>query len=141
LVLLIELWQPPHPTSSDVDRVELAVSFAATVAYDQLRQSRDARLKVAVCGTQVFRTDQYSGCEMLLDHLAVASAAATADVRPLIDEAAELRSASTRLVIVSSRPNCDVLARFGAQAGTTNDICLAAEAQALSPYFVLEDDA
>ena len=141
LVLLVELWQPPHPTSSDVDRVELAISFAATVAYDQLRQSRNARLKVVVCGAHVFQFDQSSGCEILLDHLASASAAAAADIRPLIEEAAELRSASTRLVIVSTRSGSDVKRRFGTQPGSANDICLAAEAQTLSPYFVLEDDA
>src|SRR5439155_22974626 len=92
LVLLVELWQPPHPTSSDMDRVELAVSFAATVAYDHLRQSREARLQVAVCGTEVFRGDHHSSGEKLLDHLASAAAISTADVRPLIREAAERQS-------------------------------------------------
>ncbi len=141
LVLLVELWQPPHPTSSDLDRVELAISFAATVAYDQLRQSRNARLKVFVCGTEVFQTDQSSGYELVLDHLASAVASVSADIRPLIEEAAEMRSASTRFVIVSSRPGTEVQSRFGVQAGFADDICLAAEAQALAPYFVLEDDA
>jgi len=141
LVLLVELWQPPHPTSSDMDRVELAVSFAATVAYDHLRQSREARLQVAVCGTEVFRGDHHSSGEKLLDHLASAAATSTADVRPLIHEAAERQSASTCLVIVSSRPRGDVQARFRAAPHSTNTVCLAAELEELSPYFVLEDDA
>jgi uncharacterized protein (DUF58 family) len=34
LVLLVDLWQPEHPSSADLERVELVVSFAATVVAD-----------------------------------------------------------------------------------------------------------
>jgi uncharacterized protein (DUF58 family) len=34
LVLLVDLWQPDHPSPADSERVELVVSFAATVVAD-----------------------------------------------------------------------------------------------------------
>src|SRR5262249_46573352 len=91
-VLLVELWQPPHPTSADLDRVELAVSFAATVAYDHLRQPREARLQVAIRGAELFRSDHHTSDEPLLDHLASTTATPTADIRPLVREAVERQS-------------------------------------------------
>jgi uncharacterized protein (DUF58 family) len=141
LVLLVELWQPPKTTAADFDRVELAVSFAATIAYDHLRQSRDARLKVAVVGREIIRCDQQSGDEALLDQLARASADPTADVRPLIEEVERHRSEGTRLVIVSTRSNAELRNRLGDLATHTNNVCLTAEAAELAPFFVLEDDA
>ncbi|MCX7418797.1 MAG: DUF58 domain-containing protein [Planctomycetia bacterium] len=141
LVLLVELWQPSKPTTADQDRVELAVSFAATITYDHLRQSRDARLKVVVVGSEVVRCDQYSGDEVLLDQLALAVAAPTADVRPIIAEVERYRSQGTRLVVVSTRSNREISSRLGDLTTHANNTCLAAEVTELAPFFVLEDDA
>lgn len=140
LVLLVELWQPVHPTSADLDRVELAVSFAATIAYDHLRQSRDARLKVVVCGQEIFRCDQHSGSEALLDQLAQATAGAGADVRPLVHEVDRHRSEGTRLVIVSTRSNKEMSTRLVDLFTQPNNLCLTADASELAPFFVLEND-
>jgi len=140
LVVLIELWEPPKPTASDFDRVELAMSFAATIAYDHLRQSRDARLKVVIAGSDVIRCDQHSGDEALLDQLARATATQTADVRPLIAEVDRYRSEGTRLVVISTRSQSDMSRIIGKLATQPNNTCLTADVAVLAPFFVLEDD-
>jgi len=38
VAVLVELWQPTRPSRDDLDRVELAVSFAATIVADVCRQ-------------------------------------------------------------------------------------------------------
>lgn len=138
LVLLVELWQPVHPTTSDTDRVELAISFAATVLHENLRQSREARLRMIVVGSQTFAWDQLSSLEQALDQLALASAAPTADIRPVIDEAMQRISGSSRVVVVSSRPRSELLTRTRDVAEPVELLCLSAEVRDLSPYFVLE---
>jgi hypothetical protein len=138
LVVLVELWQPANPTTSDVDRVELAVSFLATVVHEHLRRSPDARISVIVCGSETQRWNHQTNTEVLMDRLAVASAAATADLNSHVEEARRLRKLTTQLVIVSSRTCEDVLARYGSLADGSANLCLAANLTDLSPYFLLE---
>ena len=138
LVLLVELWQPAHPTVADLDRVELAISFAATAMHENLRQSREARLRMIVVGSQTFVWDHHSSLEVALDHLAVASASTTADVRPVLDETMQRISASSRVVVVSARPRDELLKRTTGVAEPVELLCLSTETQDLSPYFVLE---
>src|SRR5690606_38054331 len=52
LVLLLDLWAPPHPADEQQDRVELAVSFAATVCVEQLRRGYDAAVEVRIAGAE-----------------------------------------------------------------------------------------
>ena len=138
LVLLVELWQPAHPTASDLDRVELAISFAATVLCENLRQSREARLRMIVVGSQTFAWDHLSSLEHALDQLALASASTTADVRPVIDETMQRISSSSRVVVVSARPRGELLTCERGVADPVELQCLSAESRDLSPYFVLE---
>lgn len=141
LVLLIELWQPADPTTSDLDRVELAISFAATVLHENQRQSREARLRMIVVGSRTSAWDHLSSLEQALDQLALASASPNANVQPVIDETMQRISSNSRVVVVSARP------RGGLQTRTRNAdepvelLCLSAEPDDLSPYFVLEEQA
>ncbi len=139
LVLLVELWQPVHPATSDTDRVELAISFAATVLHENLRQSREARLQMIVVGSQTNAWDQHSSLEQALDQLAMASSSPKADIRPVIDEAMQRISGSSRIVVVSSRPHSDLRTRTREVAEPAELLCLSAEVGNLSPYFVLEE--
>ena len=141
LVLLVELWQPAQPTAADLDRVELAISFAATVLHENLRQSREARLRMIVVGSQTTTWDQLSSLELAFDQLALASASATADVRPAIDETMQRISSSSRVVVVSSRPRGESLTRTRGADDPAEMLCLSAESDDLSPYFVLEGPA
>jgi uncharacterized protein (DUF58 family) len=49
LVLLVDLWQPASPTAEDLERVELVVSFAATVVADLCRRP-GFHLRLALTG-------------------------------------------------------------------------------------------
>ncbi|MFM9962135.1 MAG: DUF58 domain-containing protein [Planctomycetaceae bacterium] len=138
LILLVELWQPAQPVSSDLDRVELAVSFAASVLYENLRQSREARLRIVIVGAVTLWWDHQSSVELALDQLAVAVAGSGADVRPTLEETMQRISSSSRVVVVSSRPRDDLRARTGDVIAPVELLCLSAEPRDLSPYFVLE---
>ncbi|MFQ5733481.1 MAG: DUF58 domain-containing protein [Planctomycetaceae bacterium] len=50
LVVLLDLWLPDKPTASDRDRVELAVSFTATLCVEHMRLSRDAVVTLSAAG-------------------------------------------------------------------------------------------
>ena len=138
LVLLLELWQPDQPTASDLDRVELAISFAATVLHESLRESREARLQMIVVGSQTSAWDHHSNLEAALDQLALASGSAAADVRPVIDSTMQRISNSSRVVVVSARPRSELLTRTRGVSEPVDLLCLSAEACDLSLYFVLE---
>ncbi len=138
LVLLVELWQPAQPTAADLDRVELAISFAATVLHQSLRESREARLRMIVVGSQTSAWDHLSSLEQALDQLALASASVAADVRPVIDSTMQRISSSSRVVVVSARPRSELLTRTRGISEPVEMLCLSAEARDLSPYFVLE---
>ncbi len=141
LVVLVELWQPPHPTTSDLDRVELAVSFLATIVHEHLRRSPDARISVIVCGSETQRWNHQTNTEILMDRLAVASAATSADLNSHLEVARRQRNHTTQLVVVSSRTRGDAIARYGNPADGSENLCLAANQIDLAPYFLLEDAA
>lgn len=141
LVVLVELWQPAHPTSSDLDRVELAVSFAATVAHEHLRQSRDARLRISVCGKEVLSWDQHTSPTELLDHLAVAEASSAADLQPFVEMEQEGLPSHARLVVISSRTPAEVERRYRHEPLNQIDLCFSTEFSVLAPYFVWEERA
>jgi len=86
LILLVELWQPAQPVAMDLDRVELAVSFAASVLHENLSQSREARLRIIIAGVETVSWDHQSSMELALDQLALAAATPKADVRPILEE-------------------------------------------------------
>lgn len=138
LILLVELWQPASATSASFDRIELAISFAATVLHENLRQSRESRLQMRVVGADQFSWDHLSSLEQALDHLALASASASADVRPVVDETMQRISNTARVVVISSRPRNELHARMRGVAEVVESLWLSAEARDLSPYFVLE---
>lgn len=52
LLLLLDLWQPEQPTAAQLDNVELAVSFAATVLADACRRGGN-HLLLAFAGRQL----------------------------------------------------------------------------------------
>lgn len=138
LIMLVELWQPAQPAPSDLDRVELAVSFAASVLYENLRQSREARLRIIIIGAETVAWDHRSSLELALDQLALAAAGSGADVRPTLEETMQRVSSSSRVVVVSSRSRGELLARTRDMFEPVELLCLSAEPRDLSPYFVLE---
>lgn len=141
LIVIVELWQPARPQPQDLDRVELAVSFAATIAHEHLRQQHEVRLQVMVCGSETVRWAHQSNGELLLDQLALAQATAGVDVRDVVEEAFSHLSDSSQLVLISSRMPDDVDARFGEFRERMEALCLSSDPLALASLFQLEANA
>ena len=104
LDLVLDLWQPARPTRDDRQRVELAVSLAATLCVETLRQSSDARVALTVWGEGVSELNDLagpSGVNELLDLLATVRPGANAledrTLRPPV-------SAHPLGVLVTTRP-------------------------------------
>lgn len=112
LILLLDLWQPDRPQSEDRDRVEFAVSFAATICVDHLRQTRGVEQHLLIAGDGIadVRADAGSGAiEALLDALALAKAGRCDGLPTIVDLAAREESAMHRTVLISSRPEEDLI--------------------------------
>lgn len=106
LVVLLDLWQPAQPKPEHRDRVELAVSLAATIGFEHLRQGRDAGLKLVVNGKtfNTWESQVGSGAvESMLDLLAVVQAGSHEGIGPLLDEAVAARITTSRVLLLTTR--------------------------------------
>lgn len=106
VVLLLDLWQPAVPSDEQRDNVELAVSFAATVA-EQLCRNGGARLGIGVAG-QPTTWKQGVGSRPLLtevmEQLALARASAEDRLPELLARALPDIRSGTMTVIAGTRP-------------------------------------
>jgi uncharacterized protein (DUF58 family) len=110
LLLLVDLWQPDRPNDVELDRVELAVSLAATICVEHVRQNRDASISLMVAGDRVSSKDALSGpgsIEPLLEVLATVAAGHGAFSRRLVDSQNIRRSSTTRTILVTTRSRAD----------------------------------
>jgi uncharacterized protein (DUF58 family) len=111
LVLLLDLWKPSEPSDaapSDAadDNVELAISFAATIAADACRRG-GSQLAVATLGETVHAVSGSASrtfAQDVLSHLAVVAAGSAADVGELWQRAASAAPSSAQVVWISTRP-------------------------------------
>jgi len=106
LVVLLDLHLPAQPREEDKERVELAISFAATVCVEHMRQSRQSKVVVASAGEEFTIWEGAAGpggMESLLETLAQIQAGRKPDIEKLLDETAIVRTAETRSVFVTTR--------------------------------------
>ncbi|MGQ0633906.1 MAG: DUF58 domain-containing protein [Planctomycetaceae bacterium] len=104
LCLVVELWQPNEPVNAELERVERALSFVASLCVDHARGSEDAALRVVICGarSQTFCTTGHSASlRTVLEELAVAEAGAAPDLAPARDAAAAVNSSARRILVTS----------------------------------------
>jgi uncharacterized protein (DUF58 family) len=126
LILLLDLWLPDRPEPEDLDRVEFAVSFAATICVDHLRQTRGVEQHLLIAGetTSDVRADAGSGTlEALLDALALARAGRCDGLSDIVAIAAREQSGMQRTVLISARPEEDLISLGVPETGPacTND--------------------
>jgi uncharacterized protein (DUF58 family) len=108
LIVLLELWQPERPTQHDLDRVELAVSFAATICVNHLRQTRGVEQTLLAAGRDALRLKAESGgsvMESILDALAVVEGGSAHTFADLVAEAGRALTAVTRVALITTRPS------------------------------------
>ena len=147
LIVLLDLWLPESPKLEDADRVELAVSFAATVCHGQMRQSRDANLFVASAGDRVLEWSGKSSSaslESIMQFFARIQAGPKPQLDRLVDSAIQQRGLGTRIVIISTRPRqngrLQALDDLKNAAELGKDVAVfTANPEELEPYFYIPD--
>lgn len=141
LDLVLDLWQTARPTQADRDRVELAVSLAATLCVVTLRQSSDSRVALTVCGEGISELTGLagpSGVNEVLDLLAtVRAGAGPPDPRTSLAPA----TVSLRGVLVTTRPGLEAEGQSGwaENDGTRTRMLVRAEPDRLPSWFSIEE--
>jgi uncharacterized protein (DUF58 family) len=110
LLLLVDLWQPPDPRDVDVDHVELAVSLAATICVEHLRENRDSQVSLLVAGRKYESWESLAGpgsIDPLLKALATVEGDHRTQSHRLLEAGRERRSASVRTIFVTTRSHSD----------------------------------
>jgi uncharacterized protein (DUF58 family) len=111
LTVLVDLWQPDEPDDRQYERAELAVSLAATICVEQMKQSRNANVFLAIAGKKLTFCDRAStqaGIERLLAALAVVEAGSAPPIGELVELGTAKRSRSTETILITSRQREDV---------------------------------
>ena len=106
VAVLLDLWQPRKPDTEALQNVELAVSFAATVAADICRKG-GSNLSVGVGGPEPELTTGPVSVGLLegtMERLAMATAASEDHLPKLLETALGSIEGGTEVVLVSTRP-------------------------------------
>jgi uncharacterized protein (DUF58 family) len=140
LIVLLDLWTPRWPVDEDHERVELAVSFAATVCVTQMRQSRDANMCLAAAGSRFTLWEGLSGpasIEDLMDTLALLQPGASNGIPRLVEQARIWSAPNIRIVLITTRREVDaVQAEFAGASETTSPVQIVeADGRALASVF------
>jgi uncharacterized protein (DUF58 family) len=107
VAVLVDLWQPPVPDSKDLENVELAVSFAATVLADLCREGGSNLLLGTTGATPECTGGPASGAWLqdAMERLAVAEASSEDLLPALLEDALRRIEPGTQVVVVSTRAN------------------------------------
>ncbi len=104
--IVLDLWQPAEPSAADLENVELAVSFAATLAAELCRKGNSDVFLVAA--DPLPRVSGGPGSAALLqdlmERLALVEPQANDHVPELLQQAVGQIEAGTEIVLVSTRP-------------------------------------
>lgn len=106
LIVLLDLALSSSADTQAVEQAESALSLAATVCVEHMRQSRDAKLYVAADGTEFFKWEgqaRPSNIESMLDTLAVVELSPQPDLARLAEFARLKRSPTTRVLLLTTR--------------------------------------
>jgi len=104
VAVLVDLWQPPRPTPSDRDHVELAVSFAATVLSDLCRKG-GSTLHLGASGAKLLSGPASQALlQEMMERLAVVQGESADRLAELLMQALGEIEPGTEIVLVSTRP-------------------------------------
>lgn len=129
LALLVDLWQPAEPSAADLERVELAVSLAATILRETCQHS-GGQLWLITAGQEVALVKGAASLGLFhdgLEGLAIVQAAARDHLSELVELADREIPTDKRTVLVSTRnapadaQHAAVLALAGERRGSLWD--------------------
>jgi uncharacterized protein (DUF58 family) len=145
LLLVLELWIPQAPQPADLERVELAVSFAATVCVEQAQAGVDSDIDLVICGKSTSIGSRSAGSiSGLLEELALAQPAPATELAGAIQSATKIAPARQRRVVVTTRPADATRPAAESPAATAPAVSthgfevVVADPQSLVEYFDLE---
>jgi uncharacterized protein (DUF58 family) len=104
LFLVVDLWLPEKALSRDHERVELAVSLAASICVDQTQSAVDSGLELLICGEKTWLGAGPAGARSigeLLERLALAEAGPAAGLAVALESAP---MTPVRKVLITTRP-------------------------------------
>jgi uncharacterized protein (DUF58 family) len=104
LFLVVDLWLPEKALSGDHERVELAVSLAASICVDQTQAAVDSGLELLICGDKTWLGAGPAGARSigeLLERLALAEAGPAAGLAAALESAP---MTPIRKVLITTRP-------------------------------------
>jgi uncharacterized protein (DUF58 family) len=107
LLILVDTWWPTVGNNTVHDDFEQALSFAATICVDAIRNSRESRITLAVKGDTLRVWRGGSGGERiedLLDTLADVRPSDTHKLGPLFEATSLDRSGLPRILLLTARP-------------------------------------
>jgi uncharacterized protein (DUF58 family) len=119
LVVLLDLWAPEKPTDDDRQRVELAISFAATVCIEHMRDSREAIVTLSAAGKSAKRWRGQAGAaafDSLLEMLALLEPGKSLAPAELKQRAAVSTFGAARTLLITTHPR-----RLKGRAGLRSD--------------------
>jgi uncharacterized protein (DUF58 family) len=106
-LLLVELWLPPQPASTDLERLETVISFVATCCTSRARTGRNTGLQLLLCGRQfVSLGEPGQGLTLrdALESLALAegsSSPATGELATILEQR---RGEASRKLFITTHP-------------------------------------
>lgn len=115
LMVLLDLWQPPHPDTSHMECVETAVSFATTLIKDHLATVRDSEIHLAATGAddnEWMGQAGAGGWESILRFLALVQAGPKSDLSSLKDFWRDHKKPDTRCLLITTRPLPELIDRL-----------------------------
>jgi uncharacterized protein (DUF58 family) len=106
VLLVVDLWLAPRPGFRDLERVELAVSFAASICVDHLQAATDSAVDLIVCGAQVWRAaagSQVASLDGLLETLALVQAGPVQSLAVELEAAIATTPERLRRILLTTR--------------------------------------
>jgi uncharacterized protein (DUF58 family) len=141
LIVLLDLWQPKRPSAQDVERVELAVSFVATICMDHLRQTRGVEQILSICGrksTSLRYTTIGQAVESLLDALALVEGGPADGLAEAVTEVSQSMTSLMRCVLVTTRQDDGDITRQLPDESLPDLKVIHAEYDQLAQWFTLD---
>jgi uncharacterized protein (DUF58 family) len=148
VILLLELWQPPHASDDQRDSVELAVSFAATVAEDVCSRG-GSHVGIGIAGREV-QWKHGAGSRPLLteimEQLAVAQASPEDRLPQLLAKIMpEIRRGAMTVIVSTRAVDLHDTERFACvwddpaqRSALRRFLCIDASGDELQEYFAMD---
>ena len=106
LLLAVDLWLPQHPEPADLDRLEAAISFAATICVELCGQAGESQLWLGSAGQEFTKWSGSAGAlalDSVLELLAVAEGKETSELPRLLDRLGQSTENPSRRILITTR--------------------------------------